>query len=102
MYGEAWSDALRNAACFDVVPFRTPNIESLSTRAWELAAWFRSVLEQVRPRRLICNGNGKRSPWAVLDELYGVEETAKWRVPPNVFLKEGAVPLGKAWFSTAH
>ena len=96
MYGEAWSDALRNAACFDVVPFRTPNVETLPARAWELAVpWFQSVLEQVRPRLVICNGNNeRRSPWAVISKLYGLGETAKWPIPPNVFLKEGVVLNG--------
>ena len=76
MYGnDDWEQVLRKTPCFNVAPFRTPRTDDLPEPAWEYAQdWFQRVLENLRPRLIICNGNGGgRSPWTVVEELYSIQ-----------------------------
>lgn len=98
MYGDAWEKTLRNTACFEVAPFRAPKASELPSEAWSAAMpWFQQVLEHVKPRLIICNGNGEdRSPWSVLSELYGIDYGKTTRIgKASAYMKEGNIQSGK-------
>ena len=97
MYGnKEWEKVLRNTACFEVAPFRTPEIKAMPLEAWDIAIpWFQKVLEHVKPRLIICNGNGERqSPWSVLGEIYSLRDKNKTRVEGVASIKQAVIRHG--------
>ena len=79
MYGRAWAEKLRETACLNVVPLRTGNASEIPATVWDFSyQWFGHVIEHVRPKLILCNGNGEiKSPWAVLCSLYRVNDVKK-------------------------
>ena len=77
MYGDAWEKTFRNTACFKVLPFRIRNIKALPSKAQcATTPWFQEVLEHVKPRLIICNGNMENglSPWSIIRKIYSIEK----------------------------
>ena len=93
LYGDDWEKVFRNTPCFNVTPFRTPNINQLPQEAWEASIpWFQQVLEHVNPKLIICNGNGEgRSPWSVLDESYTLGDKDKIHIKGVSSIKQGVI-----------
>ena len=93
LYGDDWEKVFRNTPCFNVTPFRTPNINQLPQEAWEASIpWFQQVLEHVKPKLIICNGNGEgRSPWSVLRSIYSIDDVNKTPLYGVVSLKQGII-----------
>ena len=93
LYGDDWEKVLRNTACFNVTPFRTPNINRLPREAWEASIpWFQQVLEHLKPKLIICNGNSEgRSPWSVLGENYTLGDKDKIHIKGVSSIKQGII-----------
>lgn len=69
MYGKAWERTLRQTACLNLVPFRSPKITDLKRETYEIGmAWGIKVLQHLRPSLIISNGNGRQSAWGALSE----------------------------------
>ena len=96
LYGDDWEKVLRNTACFNVAPFRTGNVNELPSGAWEAAIyWFRQVLEHVKPKLIICNGNSEYlSPWSVLGESYTLGDKNKIHIKGVSSIKQGLIQSG--------
>lgn len=96
MYGSAdWERVLRSTPSFNVIPYRVPDMDRMPTRAWSDGyEWFQRVIEHLRPRLIICNGNadGGRSPWAALRKTEG--ECIDVRPKANSYIKTGTVTQG--------
>ena len=96
MYGSAdWERVLRSTPSFNVIPFRVPDMDSLPSRAWSDGCdWFQRVIQHLRPRLIICNGNadGGLSPWAALRKTEG--ECIDVRPKANSYIKTGTVAQG--------
>ena len=74
IHDSGWKRTLRSTACFNVFPFRTskwapPLRES---GLWDpLAKWLESVLVQIKPKCIICNGNDENlGPWAAIKKQF--------------------------------
>lgn len=93
LYKENWQEVFRTTPCFNVSPFRTPNINQLPEEAWrESESWFKQVMEHLKPKYVICDGNGEeRSPWSALCNTYSVGETIQKRIQRNIYLKQGVI-----------
>ena len=93
LYKENWQEVFRTTPCFNVSPFRTPNINQLPEEAWrESESWFKQVMEHLKPKCVICDGNGKyRSLWSALCNIYSVDETIPKRIQRNIYLKQGVI-----------
>lgn len=97
MYGnEHWEKVLRNTACFEVSPFRTPEIKAMPPEAWNAAIpWFQKVLEHVKPRLIICNGNGEGlSPWSILGQIYSLAHKNRTHVEGVASIKQAVIQYG--------
>ena len=60
---------IRGTACFNVCPVRTGIGSKLPPhgRVWQLStSWMWEVIEHIRPKEVICIGNGGTSPWQAL------------------------------------
>ena len=95
MYGnDAWEQVLRDTPCFNVAPFRAHRADDFPGPAWECAqGWFQRVLEHLRPRLIICNGNVEgRSAWAVVP----VAQVERIPVRPRAksYIKIGSITSG--------
>ena len=79
MYGKVWEEKLRESACLNVVPFRTESASRIPAPVWIYSQqWFRRVIEHIRPKLILCNGNGEaKSPWAVLCSFYRINDVKK-------------------------
>ena len=90
---------MRATPCFNVCPLRTKDTNQIPDCVWkESLHWCKKVLDQLRPRVIICDGFGEngKSPWSTMKDMYGIldhqrePETGgallKWapvRVSPN-------------------
>ena len=94
LYGDDWKKVLRNTACFNVAPFRTGNVDELPSGAWEAATyWFKQVIEHVKPKLIICNGNGEGlSPWSVISDKYKLDSENRIQIgKAKAYLKQGVI-----------
>ena len=93
LYGDDWEKVFRNTACFNVTPFRTPNINQLPREAWEASIpWFHQVIEHLKPKLIICNGNSEgRSPWGALRSIYSIDDVSKTTLYGVASLKQGII-----------
>ena len=93
LYGDEWEKVFRNTPCFNATPFRTPNINRLPKEAWEASIpWFQQVLEHLKPKLIICNGNSeRRSPWRVLGESYTLGDKDKIHIKGVSSIKQGII-----------
>ena len=76
LYQDQWEAHLRNTACFNVCPVRTSDSSKIQTDLWLYSMeWCKSVLNDLTPRMIICNGNSDddRSPWTVLKTAYNLD-----------------------------
>ena len=82
-------DALRNTASFNVVPMRSSDVNKLSRQTWnEGVNWCLDVVASVKPKTIICLGNGEaKSAWSVFKE--GMTEVEKRPIYNNFSLKRG-------------
>ena len=95
MHDSGWERTLRSTACFNVFPFRTSEWKPplKESGLWDpLAEWLESVLVQIKPKRIICNGNDEsRGPWAAIKNRfetdYLFEKLPVSGLPENVKLK---------------
>ena len=100
LFGQRGQEVLRNAACFDVVPIRSTGIGELSEGTWQSGvALAMEVLAHVRPRLIVCNGNGEgKSAWGVFrgqDQRFGLEVLAKASMTKKFSLKAGRITRGE-------
>ncbi|MBI4338840.1 MAG: hypothetical protein HY680_02670 [Chloroflexi bacterium] len=98
MYSTRWEEKLRQTACFNVVPFRTPNASILTKETWNWGAkWSTAILEHIAPKLIVCNGNGGKSAWRVLCSAYKVgdfREVAIGSHGSTASLKVGIIASG--------
>ena len=108
LYGEQSETVLRHAACFNVVPSRSPDVQKLSQETWMAGAfWCLDVTEHVSPETIICLGNGDgRSAWSIFASRWmgaGVKDVRQREVYNNFSVKvcrisqgalEGALVVG--------
>ena len=93
---------MRSTPFFNVCPLRTEDASQIPDCVWkESLAWCKSVLDQLQPRLIICDGNtepGKtywsmlksRSPWAMLKMEYKLERIRCEKLgKTNISLKFG-------------
>ena len=82
LYGRAHGvSVLRKTPCFNVLPLRSQSTYDTPLEAWCKAAdWFATVLNHLRPRTIICNGNSEdyndepgKSPWGAIMREFKVE-----------------------------
>ena len=93
LYGNDWEKVFRNTPCFNATPFRTPNINQLPREAWEASIpWFQHVIEHLKPKLIICNGNGEdQSPWSVICSIYSIGEMTKTPIQNKISIKQGII-----------
>ena len=95
LFGEKGKDILREAACFNVVPLRSQNVEKLSKETWRAGSdWCLNVVEHVSPEVIVCLGNGQRSAWNMFAKI-GISECGREKVYNNFYIKRGYVPVGE-------
>ena len=97
LYGEREGEhTLRNTPCFEVCPLRTSRAKDLPKEVWwHSIEWCKAVLEQLRPKAIICNGNSEgRSPWAAVCSMYEVEIRGCKRLLAKGSLKWGRIANG--------
>ena len=98
LFGQRWREVLRSAACFEIVPLRSIGVGALSDETWRRgAALAMEVLAHVRPRVIVCNGNGEgKSVWGVLrGSNLGIEKEKKVEVYGTFRLKVGRIAHGE-------
>ena len=67
---------MRATPCFNVCPLRTKGEKEIPTPVWNHSlAWFECVLENLRPKLIICDSFAEsgKSPWATLKKWYGFD-----------------------------
>lgn len=73
-YDTKWEPKLRKTICFNVCPIRTANTKehNLPEPVWsECVEWCQKVLDHLRPKVIVCNGNGQdRSAWTAVCGMY--------------------------------
>ena len=84
---------LRNTVCFNVCPIRTHDTSCIPEGLWkESVDWCLEVLERLKPKHVICIGNGEetKSPWAAMKRKNGFKELHEpsWKIG-KVRLKYG-------------
>lgn len=98
LYGERkGATTLRSTPCFEVCPLRTANADKLPKEVWQQSIeWCQVVLERLRPRLVICNGNAEKgfSPWAAVCQMYKVETDGKQHLFNSASLKTGRIVTG--------
>ena len=99
MFGDANGESvLRDTPCFEVCPLRISRTRDLPDDVWIASmSWSAGVLEHLRPKTIICNGNQAdwHSPWSAVKRIYGVEETASRPLSPGATLRQGIVLSGE-------
>ena len=99
LYGDANAESvLRDTPCFEVCPLRISRTNELPDDVWIASmGWSAGVLEHLRPKTIICNGNqaGWHSPWSAIDRIYGVEETASQPLFQGATLRLGIAMSGE-------
>ena len=80
LYCENWKRKLVETPCFNVCPLRTAGVDGIPDCVWHQSkAWFKRVIEELRPRTIICNSSAisGKSPWVVVNDLYGISQQGK-------------------------
>ena len=91
-FDDTWETALRSTACFNLVPFRTPNAKKLTKEAWELGKiWGLNVVKEIKPELIICTGNSEsKSAWSAISTSYGMTNLQTVSMPgPKISIKFG-------------
>lgn len=97
LYGEREGETtLRDTPCFEVCPLRTSKAKDLPEIVWRHSIeWCGAVLEQLRPKAIICNGNSEgRSPWAAVCSMYEVKTRGRKHLLAKGSLKWGRIAKG--------
>ena len=89
LFGSRGRDTLRNTASFNVVPMRSKVANKLSRQTWnEGVNWCIDVVANVKPKTIICLGNGEaKSAWSVFKR--DMTEVEKRPIYNNFSLKRG-------------
>ena len=103
LYGDGLGEqVLRDTPCFEVCPLRTHKAGDIPGAVWDASVgWCQEVLEQLRPKTIISNGNGESKPsaWTAVQRMYQFERMGERRIFGSASLKWGRVtggPLGGA------
>ena len=93
LYEDNWENVFRNTPCFNASPFRSQDINKLPEDAWRASkSWFQEIMEHLKPRVIICMGNGERSPWNILCDVYSVDKKPQDLIQRRTYyLKQGAI-----------
>ena len=98
MYGDGLGEqVLRSTPCFEVCPLRTHKAGDIPSAVWDASVvWCQEVLEHLRPKTIISNGNreGTRSAWAAVQQMYEFERIGEQRLFGSASLKWGRVTSG--------
>jgi hypothetical protein len=68
IFGDVWSNKLREAACFNLLPVGSKNTKDTKLNPIQVRGieWGVGVLEYTKPKLIILNGNGEKNPKAIL------------------------------------
>lgn len=101
LYGDGLGEqVLRDTPCFEVCPLRTYEARDIPYTVWDASVlWCHEVLEYLRPKTIISNGNreGVLSAWSAVQRMYGMygfERLGKRQLFGNAALKWGRVTSG--------
>lgn len=98
LYGDGLGEqVLRDTPCFEVCPLRTHKAGDIPGAVWDASiVWCQEVLEQLRPKTIISNGNREwtHSAWAAVQQMYQFERMGKRRLFGSASLKWGRVTGG--------
>ena len=94
---ESPENMMRWTPFFNVCPLRTKGSGQIPDCVWKRSlTWCKSVLDQLRPRLIICDGNAKlgKSPWVMLKSEYKLEKIRCKKIGDTDFsLKSGESPF---------
>ena len=98
MYGDGLGEqVLRSTPCFEVCPLRTHKAGDIPGAVWDASVvWCQEVLEHLRPKTIISNGNGERTPsaWSAVQQMYEFERIGERHLFGSAALKWGRVTGG--------
>ena len=102
--GKLWREQLLRAASFNVCPLRTQKASHVPCTVWTRSEqWCNKILDRVKPKLIICCGNGDdfkgnvaKSPWAAMKRNKGFDQGSikKWK-RNDVWLKYGEFNTGR-------
>lgn len=85
---------MRATPCFNVCPLRTKDTNQIPDCVWkESLHWCKKVLDQLRPRVIICDGFGEngKSTWSAFKDMYGILDPQKEPEKGRTRLKWGSI-----------
>ena len=98
LYGDGLGEqVLRDTPCFEVCPLRTHKAGDIPTAVWDASVvWCQEVLEHLRPKTIVSNGNREwtRSAWSAVQRMYEFERLGERRLFGTAALKWGRVTGG--------
>ena len=98
LYGDGLgAHVLRDTPCFEVCPLRTHKAGDIPGAVWDASVvWCQEVMEQLRPKTIISNGNGEstHSAWVAVQQMYQFERMGERRLFGSASLKWGHVTDG--------
>ncbi len=98
LYGDGLgAQVLRDTPCFEVCPLRTHKAGDIPGAVWDASVvWCQEVLEQLRPKTIISNGNREwtHSAWAAVQRMFQFERMGERRLFGSASLKWGRVTGG--------
>ena len=90
-------ELLRETACFNVCPLRTPEVRKIPKPIWRASVrWCKRVIDHLEPRLVICVGSAKtgNSPWAAMKSGYNLSEVQCVPVQANASIRWGRANCG--------